>query len=249
MVEGAKLLGEARAAGLPIEAVFIDPAAGPAEVELAKECAATGTNVFELQPGVLARACDTVTPQKVAAIVGAAGADLAGLRDRHLDLIVICVDVRDPGNLGTIIRSAGAAGAQAVLCCAGTADLYNPKTVRASAGMLFHLPVVAAGDPIETLDEVARWGLHRWGTSARDGADYSQADLSVPTALVLGNEAHGLSGSAGLDDHLDGTLCVPMAPPAESLNVAATAAVLCFEASRQRRVKGRKPRDGADNSV
>ena len=148
-----------------------------------------------MQPGVLARACDTVTPQPVAAIVGTVDVGLAELGQRRPDLVVVCVDVRDPGNLGTIIRSAGAAGAGAVVCCAGSVDLFNPKTVRASAGMLFHLPVVAAGDPVEVLDELGRWGLRRWGTAARGGCDYVDADLTAPTALVLGNEAHGLAAS------------------------------------------------------
>jgi TrmH family RNA methyltransferase len=234
VVEGAKLLDEARAAGTRIEAVFLDSSgAGPSDRELAESCARGGAGLFELQSGVLARACDTVTPQPVAAIVGTVDIGLAVLDRLHPDLAVVCVDVRDPGNLGTIIRSAGAAGAGAVVCCAGSVDLFNPKTVRSSAGMIFHIPVVAAGDPVDVLEELGRWGLRRWGTAARDGCDYVDADLTAPSALVLGNEARGLSAS--LASHLDGTLCIPMAGPAESLNVATTAAVLCFEAARQRR--------------
>ncbi len=237
VVEGAKLLDEARAAGARIEAVFLDSSeAGPTDRELAALCAEDGTELYELQSGVLARACDTVTPQPVAAIVGTVDIDLAELDRRRPDLVVVCADVRDPGNLGTIIRSAGAAGASGVVCCAGSVDLFNPKTVRASAGMIFHLPVVAAGDPVDVLEELRRWGMRRWGTAARDGCDYVDANLTAPSALVLGNEARGLAAS--LVPHLDGTLCIPMAGPAESLNVATAAAVLCFEAARQRRAAG-----------
>jgi TrmH family RNA methyltransferase len=234
VVEGVKLLDEARTAGARIEAVFLDSSeAGPADRELAGSCARGGAELFELQSGVLARACDTVTPQPVAAIVGTVDIDLAELERRRPELAVVCIDVRDPGNLGTIIRSAGAAGAGGVVCCAGSVDLFNPKTVRASAGMIFHLPVVAAGDPVDVLEGLRRWGMRRWGTAARDGCDYVDADLTARSALVLGNEARGLA--ATLAAHLDGTLCIPMAGPAESLNVATAAAVLCFEAARQRR--------------
>jgi TrmH family RNA methyltransferase len=234
VVEGAKLLGEARAAGAHIDAVFVDHVtAGPAERELAERCLREGTRVVEVQAGVLARACDTVTPQPVAAIVGTTDITLAELGERRPDLVVVCVDVRDPGNLGSIVRSAGAAGAGGVVGCTGSVDLFNPKTVRASAGMLFHVPVVAAGPPAEVLGELGRWGLRRWGAVAGGGCDYVDADLTAPSALVLGNEAHGLAGS--LAAHLDGTLRIPMAAPAESLNVAAAASVLCFEAARQRR--------------
>lgn len=238
MVEGAKLLEEARSAGAMIEAVYLDPtAATVAEAELARSCTLDGARFLELQPGVLARACDTVNPQPVAAIVATIDIDLSDLRDRHPDLILVCADVRDPGNMGTIVRAAGAAGAAAVVSCAGTVDLFSPKTVRASAGMLFHLPIVIGGDPVEVLDEVGRWGLRRWGTAAKTGCDYTDADLLAPTALVLGNEAHGLSDSLG--SHLDGILRIPMAAPAESLNVATAAAVLCFEVARQRRASAR----------
>ena len=169
VVEGVKLLGEARSAGAVIEAVYVDAAAAtPAEAGLAAACALDGARLFEVQPGVLARACDTVSPQPVAAIVGIPDIGLDQLRERRPDLLVICVDVRDPGNMGTIIRTAGAAGAKAVICCQGAVDVFNPKTVRSSAGMLFHLPVVVAGEAIEVLDEVGRWELRRWGTAAHE---------------------------------------------------------------------------------
>ncbi len=194
MVEGAKLLGEARAAGARIDTVFLDNSR-PARPNgtWPSGGAEDGIRVVEVQAGVLARACDTVTPQPVAAIVGTVDLGLAELGERRPDLVVVCSDIRDPGNLGTIIRSAGAAGAGGVVCCAGSVDLFNPKTVRASAGMLFHVPVVVAGQPGDVLDELGRWGLRRWGTAAQSGCDYVDADLTAPTALVLGNEAHGLA--------------------------------------------------------
>jgi tRNA G18 (ribose-2'-O)-methylase SpoU len=97
---------------------------------------------------------------------------------------------------------------------------------------------VAAGPPAATLDEISGWGLRRWGAVAEGGEDYAVADLTLPCALVLGNEAAGLP-VAELHSHLDGLISIPMAGSAESLNVGMAAAVLCFEAARQRRQGGR----------
>ncbi len=232
MVEGAKLVGEALKAAVVIDAVFLDTAARDPERELAAACARAGAEVREVQPGVLSRACDTVTPQPIAAIVRTVDVALEQLQRQPGDLIVVCAQVNDPGNLGTIIRSAGGAGAGAVVCCAGSVDVYNPKTVRASAGGLFHVPVVAGPDAVGVLDRLGTWGWRRWGATATGARVYSDVDLTESTALVLGNEAAGLA--EGLVTHLDGTLRIPMAGAVESLNVATAAAVVCFEAARQR---------------
>jgi TrmH family RNA methyltransferase len=161
-------------------------------------------------------------------------ADVAGLRPR---LVVVCVDVRDPGNAGTVARSAWASGADAVVCCEGSVDLWNPKAVRSSAGAVLHVPIVAAGPAAEALADIGAWGLVRWGTASAGGDDYAVANLTRPCALVLGNEAGGLRLDE-LEGKLDGLLSIPMARGAESLNVGMAAAVLCFEAVRQRRHSG-----------
>jgi TrmH family RNA methyltransferase len=144
--------------------------------------------------------------------------------------------VRDPGNAGTVLRSAEAAGADGVLSCDGSVDVYNPKTVRASAGSLFHVPVVVGGEPVDVLEQIGSWGVRRLGTVARRGHDYTAVDLARPTALVLGNEANGLPDHVSA--HLDDEVTIPMAGRSESLNVGMAAAVLCFEAARQRRQRG-----------
>ena len=232
VAEGAKVLGEALRANAPVEAVFVAAGADDEVVELAYE---RGARVHQLAPGVLERVAGTVTPQPVIGIVGYVDVPLASLREAaSRAFVVICVDLRDPGNAGTVLRSAEAAGAAGVICCDGTVDVYNPKTVRASAGSLFHVPVVAGGQPVEVLDEMARWGVRRLATVARDGAPYDSVDLTDGVAFVLGNEAQGLP--AELDAHVDQAVTIPMAGRSESLNVGMAAAVLCFEAARQRRV-------------
>jgi TrmH family RNA methyltransferase len=192
-----------------------------------------GAHRHDLMAGVLERVADTVTPQPIAAIVAAIDVQLETLQTA--EFVVVCVDMRDPGNLGTVLRVAEASGAGGVICCEGSVDAYSPKTVRASAGSLFHVPVVAGGEPLEVLDRMGRWGVHRLGTDARGGAPYDSVDLTGPTALVLGNEAHGLP--AALSGELDDTITIPMVGRTESLNVGMAAAVICFESARQRRAR------------
>jgi TrmH family RNA methyltransferase len=140
---------------------------------------------------------------------------------------VVAAGVADPGNVGTILRSAEAAGAGAVVLTEGTVDAFNPKVVRASAGALFHVPVV--GD-VPAAD-LALLGVPLLGAVAAGGRAYDEAPLDQPCALVLGSEAHGLP--PGL--RLDGLVTIPHRGRAESLNVAMAATVLCFEAARRRR--------------
>jgi RNA methyltransferase, TrmH family len=208
--------------------------------ELATRAAELGARCYELGPGVMTRVADTVTPQPVMAVfpmvhVAAVPAGAS--------LVVVMVDVRDPGNAGTVLRTADAAGVDAVVCCGGTVDPYNPKTVRSSAGSIFNVPIVLGEDAVTVLSRLGRLGgpsdtgasgasaMRRLGTVVRGGEDYAAIDWTIPTALVLGNEANGLPGTLPLD----GTVGIPMAGRAESLNVGMACAVLCFEALRQRR--------------
>jgi len=239
VVEGAKVLGEALDAGARVEAVYAAPGA---PVDLLRRAADAGARVLDLAPGVLERVAGTVTPQPVIAVVAYVDVPLEELR--VAGLVVVCVDVRDPGNLGTVLRSAEAAGAGGVICCDGSVDVYNPKAVRASAGSLFHVPVVAGGDPAGVLERLGAWGLRRLGSVARRGLDYAAVDLTGPTALVLGNEAAGLPDGLAAAGLLDAEVTIPMTGRAESLNVGMAAAVLCFEAARQRRSAGPAPRAG-----
>jgi TrmH family RNA methyltransferase len=232
VLEGAKVIGEAFAAGVGIEALYVDAGVQDPLIERAL---AEGVRVHDLAPGVLSLVSDTVTPQPLLAIASYVDVALDALSDATF--VVVCVDVRDPGNAGTVLRSAKAAGAGGVVCCSGTVDVYNPKTVRASAGALFGVPVVVGVDPREVLERMASWGLRRLGAAADGGTDYASAELVSPTALVFGNEAHGLP--AGLERDLDGFITIPMERATESLNVGMAAAVLCFEVARQRRADAR----------
>lgn len=225
-------MSEAIAAGVTVETVFVGPGAPG---DLSERARAAGARVLHLATGVLERVASTVAPQPVMAVV----ADLAVGLDSVVgaSFVVVCVDVADPGNAGTVLRSAEAAGADAVVFCGRSVDVYNPKTVRASAGALFHVPFVAEqGDATGVLGRLEALGLHRLGTTLGSGRDYTGVDLTLPFAIVLGNEATGLP--ADLHRCLDDLVTIPMAGRSESLNVGMAAAVLCFEAARQRRMRG-----------
>jgi RNA methyltransferase, TrmH family len=214
VVEGATLLAEAEAAGWTIEAAFVAPGA---TVEI------SGAPVHQLAPGVLERVATTEHPQPVMAVVRRRRWDLADLA--RGTFVIVLAGVSDPGNAGTILRSAEAAGADGAIATIGTVDLTNPKVVRASAGSLFRLPTVEGVAPAA----LARLGLAVLGADA-SGAPYTTACFTDPVAIVLGNEAHGLPA----DLPLDGVVGIPHAGRAESLNVAMAATVLSFEVARQR---------------
>jgi TrmH family RNA methyltransferase len=246
VAEGAKLVEAALDAGVSLEAVFV--ADGWRDFELTRSvverAAGRAVAVFELGPGIMERVGDTVSPQPVCAVVQSVDVALPELLARldaeqvpgAASALLVCVDVRDPGNLGAVLRIAGATGMAGVICCAGTVDPFNPKVVRASAGAVFRVPLIVGVPPLEALQALEDAGYRCWATVAHDGRDYSLADLGGRVALVLGNEGVGLG--AEVVSRLDGALTIPMEDGTESLNVAMTVAVLCFEIVRRRRSAG-----------
>lgn len=238
MVEGANVLEAALDGDADIEALFAAPEAEAECPALLDRAAGRGILVHRLAPGVLERVAGTVTPQPVLAVARRrppALADIVGTgsgRGAGPALLVVGVDVRDPGNGGTLIRSAEAAGAQGVVFCHGSVDVTNPKTVRASAGALFHVPVVEGCDPQEVLGVLGDLGLMRIGAVAHDGERPDRVDLCPPLALVFGNEAQGLPPA--VLDRVDARVTIPMPGRSESLNLGMAASILLYEARRQR---------------
>ena len=182
------------------------------------------------------RVASTVTPQSEIAVVTRPEATLEWLETAHL--VLVGVAIQDPGNAGTMVRTALAAGASGILFTEGSVDVFSPKTVRSSAGAVFGLPVIEGMGAADALDAVARQGLTRLGTDAERGEDLYDADLPERTAVIVGNEANGLP--AELVPSLDRTVRIPMPGPADSLNVAVASAVVCFELLRRRRAQGRQ---------
>jgi RNA methyltransferase, TrmH family len=190
-----------------------------------------GVRAFPLAEGVMERVADTTNPQSLCAIARFCDVDLDTAAQS--DSVLVCLDVRDPGNLGSTLRSADAAGIGAVVCAGGTVDLYNPKTVRASAGSLFRVPVAQCEDEDEALARLRGAGLRLIGTSGTAVNDYAAVTFPDRVAVVMGNEANGLSPTQ--EAAMDELISIPMRAGAESLNVAMAATVLCFELARRRR--------------
>lgn len=232
MLEGPDLVTSALDAGADFEAVYVDGAERVREdVErLVAAAESRGVRVYALAPGVLERVADAVTPQPVMAAVRL---PLSRLEDIPTDaMILVLHGLRDPGNAGTLVRSADAAGAAGVVFTGESVDPFNPKTLRATAGSVFHLPV--AVDTLErTLAFFHSRGVTTWASVVRGGVDHRSLDLSGANVVVIGNEAEGLDEDAVA--RCDGRLTIAMAGAGESLNAGVAGSLLAFEAFWQRR--------------
>jgi TrmH family RNA methyltransferase len=231
IIDGPALVAEAIRMKVPIEAIYVE--AGTNE-EIVDEAASIGIRVHVVPPGAVHQFTDVMTPQGVVALAAIQPVTLDDALDRAAGtpLLVLCA-VSDPGNAGTLLRMAEAAGIGAVLFSDGSVDPFAPKCVRASAGSIFHVVVVSGGKPVHVLEAIGDRGVRRLGTDAHRGKPYDESDLTDPFALVLGNESHGLP--AEVAEQIDEWVHVPMAGEVESLNVAMAGSIICFEAARQRR--------------
>ncbi|CAM4414033.1 TrmH family RNA methyltransferase [Paenibacillus tarimensis] len=232
ILEGVHLIQEALISGAPVETVVYDTERGlPAELEpLLRSEDGYPCTLVEASAAVMSKCTGTDTPPPVFGIVLKAEADTAQLYGPNA-LVVVLDGLRDPGNVGTIIRSADAVGASAVVIGKGSVDLYNPKTVRSTMGSLFHLPVIEA-DLAQLLPEGRERGIRLVGTSLQAEQSCFSYDWNGPAWLLLGNESNGLS--AEVSALVDESVLIPMRGKAESLNVAMAATVLLHEAMRQR---------------
>ena len=217
-------------------------------IDIVEPARAANLWVHEVCAEVLAAMAETDAPQGVLAVVdtvdgAGAGADAAGpaaalaaVLDTHPRLLVLLTNVRDPGNAGTVIRGADAAGADAVLVSSASVDVHSSKVVRSTAGSLFHLPVVTGLDVEVTLETLCAHGIR---TLAADGAGSTllpDADLTAPHCWVMGNEAWGLPDE--VRDACDDVVRVPIHGRAESLNLAMAATVCLYASAGQRPQRG-----------
>lgn len=234
LAEGVRLLEELVRSDWEIPWCLYTAAAEarPRVQQLLVSLAGRGSNVALVSEDTLQRLCDTATPQGVLAVVKKKEYSLAALTGQTPPLWVVLDGVQDPGNAGTVVRTAYAAGCSGVLLTRGSVDIFAPKTVRATMGALFHLPVVSGLDPSVLLAWLRGQGTQCIVAAANATLCYFEADLSRPLAMVLGNEGRGVSET--LLAAADEIVRIPMRREAESLNVATAAAVILFEAVRQR---------------
>ena len=237
-IEGPNLLVEAVRAGLHIRCVFVAQGSERMVEELGL---AESVEMLALPRELLDAALATETPQPVAALVEPPDwtwAHLLGDRRSSAALLVVLAGLQDPGNLGTIVRSAEAFGADGVLCLPGTVSAWNPKAVRASAGSVFRTPIIAASEE-DAMARLREAGIKMVATTVHAAQPADLIDLAEPVALLIGNEGNGVP--ADLAAKADGAITIPCPGPVESLNAAVAASVLLYEASRQRATKSGGP--------
>jgi RNA methyltransferase, TrmH family len=233
-IEGEHLLQEAAASGLEFHTVFVRQGS---EALLNRIEIPGAAEVLALSPEVFISAVHTESPQGIAALVRPRAFTLDHVMGSARPLVLIAAGLQDPGNLGTLIRSAEAFGATGYVVLPGTVSPDNQKTLRASAGSIFRLPgIIACEDHI--FRELAQRGIRTLAAVAMGGKPPAQHDLASPRALILGNEGSGIPPA--ILHRADAQVTIPMPGPVESLNAAIAGSILLYEAARQR-LKGLQP--------
>ena len=227
LAEGPQTVGEV-VAHRPdaVKDLYVDAQAAGRHPVVLETAQSAGLSIREVSSDVLSAMCDTKVPQGIVAVCRPIDVDLDVVLELRPRLLVILTNIRDPGNAGTVIRSADAAGADAVLLSDSSVDIYNPKVVRSTVGSMFHLPIVT-GVPIpELLDRVRGAGMALLAADGTGQSELADIDLTGPHAWVMGNEAWGLE--PGVREACDAVVRVPIYGKAESLNLAMAATVCLY---------------------
>jgi RNA methyltransferase, TrmH family len=238
LVEGPHAIAEALAAPEHhVLEIFVTDDGAAREIDLLRAAAAAGITIHAVTDRVLGSIRDTVTPQGVVAVVQTPIVGLASAVAGAPRLVVLLERIGDPGNAGAVIRSADAAGADAVVASVGSVDLWSGKCVRSTAGSIFHLPVVTDIEVDDGIEQARAAGCGVFATSADGESDLDDlADkgaLAAPTMWVFGNEAHGVSDAVRAS--ADRMVRLPIYGRAESLNLAAAAAICLYASARAQR--------------
>jgi TrmH family RNA methyltransferase len=237
LAEGVHAIDAAMDSAFAVQEVFITDQAADREQDLMRALAKRGIVTHVVTDRALRAAAETTTPQGVVAVVGAP--DVPGI-PAHPRLAVVLHECSDPGNAGAVIRTADAAGADLAVFGDGSVDVWSGKSVRASAGSVFHLPLVVGKETDTVLADLQAAGCQVLATAASGDADLDElsarGDLGAPTAWLFGSEAHGLP--AELLELADRVVRIPIHGRAESLNLAAAAAVCLYASARAQRTAG-----------
>jgi TrmH family RNA methyltransferase len=225
IVEGLRLIDEAIAAHAHFQIAFHTNHLDDRGRGLIHSMQRAGAEVSSVSDEVMSACSDTVTPQGILAVLPIPNRPIP----KNLNLALVLDRLTDPGNLGTILRTALAAGVEAVIFTEGTVDAYSPKVVRSAMGAHFHLPML-----ISSATELPRHlkGLELFLADAREERSYFDVDWRMPLGLFIGSEASGVQPA--VEEIIDHRVCVPMPGGTESLNAAVTTAVILYEIIRQR---------------
>ncbi len=231
-IEGVKLIEEALRSGQHLESVFFSESARPLAEKLLSQINAR-TETLVLPNALFNSIVPSDAPQGVAALLKPEAFSSVQLLDRCDDLpLVVAAGLQDPGNLGTILRSAEAFGAAGVFLTEGTVSPYNSKVLRGSAGSIFRLPFLRIPSP-ELIPLLRARGVRLLATSSHHGTPLPEISWALPLAIFIGNEGAGLSRE--LTRQMDETLAIPQASQVESLNAGVAASIVLYEAARNRK--------------
>ena len=186
-----------------------------------------------LDDHVFKTASDTQTPQGVLCIVRQQASDLPTLLRAEKPLLLLLENLQDPGNLGTILRTAEGAGVTGVILSKGCVDLYNPKTIRSTMGSVYRVPTLYTEDLCQTVEVLKKHGIRSYAAHLKGANFYDQENYQSGTAFLIGNEGNGLTEE--LTEKADTLIRIPMEGQLESLNAGVASAILMYEAYRQRR--------------
>lgn len=228
ILEGSRLANEVVQARVPVELVFHTDRLKAKEPGLVNGLARLGGEVQSVSESVMGACSDTESPPGILAVVPFPELPVP----EELTLCLVVDRISDPGNMGTLLRTAWAVGVEAVFFTEGCVDPFNPKVVRAAAGAHLHLPIFRI-DYHEI--EVRLRGMDLWVAGSGEGMPYNEVDWRGPSALIIGSEAHGVSDK--LDSLVEGRVHIPMRAEVESLNAAVAAGVILFEIAQQREAK------------
>jgi len=238
-VEGERLIEECLQSGLKLRACFHEPDPTPRAQKIIAEMANRGCVLYPALRAAIETVGDTVNTQGLIVIAEKPKFDFDHVlqaRDGVAPMVVCLDSAQDPGNFGSVVRTAEAAGASGVVATTGSVDAFAPKTLRSSMGSAFRLPVVTGVENEELARASGAAKLKMVATTAGGETIYSDYDWRLPTMVIFGNEARGVGPE--LLERCDERLRIPLRAPVESLNIAAAAAVILFEAARQRRGAG-----------
>ena len=230
-IEGMHLLEEAARSDLRIHSIFVRQDMRQSRAPAVALAAVGDTLHFLVAPDAFDHACVTESPQGVAALVEAPQWSLESLLKESHPLLIVLAGLQDPGNVGTILRTAEAFRASGVLLAPGTVSPWNQKVLRASAGSCFRLPVIQLED-VTMLERLQEKGIPIYACAAQNGTSVGEASLRGRVALVIGNEGSGISDEVRA--YCTSSIQIPCPGPVESLNAAVAASILLYEASKQR---------------
>jgi TrmH family RNA methyltransferase len=233
LLDGEHLLREALASGIRIEVAALADSGPRNPLEsLAAELVQDGAQVVSVTRPVLEAMSPVHAPSGAVAIARVRGASLDAALEKQPQLIFMLRDVQDPGNVGAIVRAGEACGVTGIVAGEGTADPYGWKALRGSMGSMFRVPVASHASLLEGARRARTRGIRLFAAVPRAATSLHETDLRQPSAVLLGGEGSGLPPA--LLEEADDRLTIPMRPPVESLNVSIAAALIAYEAARQR---------------